>query len=271
MPKFAANLTMLYQENEFLDRFAAAKCDGFRAVEFLFPYGFDKNQIADALNANGLMQALHNLPPGRWETGERGIACLPNRTGEFQDGVGLAIDYAWALNCSQVNCLVGIPPEGSDPDHTRWTVTENLRFAARELKAAQIRLLIEPINPYDIPGFWLSRVDQAVALMDEVGSDNLFLQYDLYHQQRTEGELASTFLRVKDRIAHIQIADSPGRHEPGTGEINYPYLFEFLDREGYKGWIGCEYKPRAATSAGLDWAKPYLRGAQVSQQTEDLA
>ncbi len=259
MPKFAANLTMLYNEHVFLDRFAAARADGFEAVEFLFPYAFPKDQIAERLQKHGLKQVLHNLPAGNWDAGERGIACLPGRTGEFQEGVGRAIEYATALVCPQVNCLAGIFPADADRDRVQATLVDNLKFAANKLEAAGIRLLIEPINDKDIPGFWLNYADQAVALIGEVGSSNVFLQYDLYHQQRMSGELAATFRRLKDRIAHIQVADNPGRNEPGTGEINYPFLFDQLDREGYAGWIGCEYKPRTTTSEGLGWAAAYLR------------
>jgi hydroxypyruvate isomerase len=259
MPKFCANLTMLYGEHPFLDRFAAARTDGFDAVEFMFPYQFPKEQVADALQRNGLRLVLHNLPAGDWEAGERGVASHPGREGEFRDGVGRAIEYAQALDCPQVNCLVGIPPQGADPEQVRRAVVENLRFAADALKQAGIRLLIEPVNNFDIPGFWLRSTDQAVGVMDEVSTDNLFLQYDLYHQQRTDGELLATWRRLRDRIAHVQVADNPGRGEPGTGEINYPFLFESLDREGYTGWIGCEYKPCGGTSAGLGWLKPYRR------------
>jgi hydroxypyruvate isomerase len=263
MPKFCANLTMLYNEHGFLDRFAAARADGFAGVEFMFPYPFPKEQLADALRGNGLTQVLHNLPAGNWEAGERGIACLPDRTGEFQDGVGLAIDYARALGCPQVNCLVGLTPQGVDADRVRRTLVDNLRFAAGRLRDAGIRLLVEPVNSKDIPGFHLDRVEKAVAILDEVGSDNVLLQYDFYHQQRMAGELLATFRALKDRIAHVQIADNPGRHEPGTGEINYPVLFAALDGAGYAGWIGCEYKPKAATSAGLGWFAPY-RAARAS-------
>lgn len=222
MPKFAANLTMLYNEYPFLDRFAAARADGFAAVEFLFPYAYPKEQIAETLQQNLLKQVLHNLPAGNWEAGERGIACLPDRTGEFQEGVGRAIEYATALACPQVNCLTGIAPPGADPDRVRATLVENLKFAADKLEAAGIRLLIEPINDKDIPGFWLNYADQAVALVDELGSRNVFVQYDLYHQQRMSGELAATFRRLKDRIAHIQVADNPGRNEPGTERSTTP-------------------------------------------------
>jgi hydroxypyruvate isomerase len=259
MPRFCANLTMLYTEHPFLDRFAAARADGFEAVEYMFPYPFPKERLAEALQRNGLRQVLHNLPAGDWEAGERGIACQPGREGEFQDGVGRAIEYATALDCPQVNCLVGIPPQGADPQSVRRAVVGNLAYAARAVGQAGIRLLIEPVNGFDIPGFWLQHADQAVGVIEEVGSDNLWLQYDLYHQQRMDGELTATWRRLKDRIAHIQVAENPGRGEPGTGEINFPFLFAELDRDGYAGWVGCEYKPRGGTSAGLGWLKPYLR------------
>lgn len=260
MPRFCANITMLYAEHDFLDRFAAARADGFEAIEYMFPYPFSKEQLVEALDRNGLVQVLHNLPAGNWDAGERGIACHPDRVGEFRDGVGRAIEYATALRCPLVNCLVGIPPAGADPERVRRTVVDNLAFAARELERAGIKLLVEPVNSFDIPGFWINTPDQAVSVMDEVESGNLFLQYDLYHQQRMAGELLGTYRRLKDYIAHIQVADNPGRGEPGTGEINYPFLFDALDRDGYSGWIGCEYRPRGDTSAGLGWLRPYLRG-----------
>lgn len=258
MPRFCANLTMLYAEHDFLDRFAAARADGFEAVEYMFPYAYPKERLVEALRRNGLRQVLHNLPAGDWEAGERGIACHPDRVGEFQEGVGRAVEYATALDCPLVNCLVGIPPRGADPERVRRAAVDNLGFAARELERAGIKLLVEPVNAFDIPGFWLTTPDQAVSVMEETGSGNVFLQYDLYHQQRTAGELLATYRRLKDRIAHVQVADNPGRGEPGTGEIDYPFLFEALDREGYAGWIGCEYKPRGDTSAGLGWVRPHL-------------
>ncbi len=264
MPRFCANLTMLYTEHGFFDRFAAAREDGFEAVEFMFPYAFPKEQLAEALDRNGLAQVLHNLPAGDWGAGERGIACHPDRVGEFQDGVGRAIDYAAALRCPQVNCLVGIPPQGADPERVRRAVVDNLAFAARQLERAGIKLLVEPVNTLDIPGFWLSHPDQAVSVMDEAGSANLFLQYDLYHQQRTAGELLATYRRLKGCIAHIQVADNPGRGEPGTGEINFPFLFDALDQDGYPGWIGCEYRPRGDTLVGLGWLRPYLRAGTAA-------
>jgi hydroxypyruvate isomerase len=253
MPKFAANLTMLFNEVEFLDRFAAAAKAGFHGVEYLFPYPFPKEALAERLARHGLVQALHNLPAGDWAKGERGIACIPGREGEFRDGVGLAISYATAIGCRQLNCLVGVAPKDVEPDSVRATLVGNLRYAARELDSAGIRLLVEPINTYDIPGFCLSRTDQTLTLFDEVGEPNLWLQYDIYHMQRSEGELAATMTKHLHRIAHVQVADNPGRNEPGTGEINYDFLFRRLDELGYDGWIGCEYKPRTATLEGLGW------------------
>ncbi len=258
MPKFAANLSLLFTEREFLDRLDAAARAGFRGVEYMFPYPYAKEQLVERLERNHLVQVLHNLPAGDWDKGDRGIACQPQRVGEFQDAVGKALDYARALKCKQVNCLAGIPPQGADPDQVHQTFVDNLRFAADQLKAAGIRLLIEAVNTRDIPGFYLNRSAQALAIIDEAGSDNLFFQYDIYHMQRMEGELAATIRQNLSRIRHIQVADNPGRHEPGSGEINYPFLFSFLDEQGYDGWIGCEYKPAAGTEAGLGWVRPYL-------------
>jgi hydroxypyruvate isomerase len=258
VPKFAANLSMLFTELPFLDRFAAAAKAGFAGVEYLSPYAFAQDELAERLREGGLTQVLFNLPAGDWDKGERGIACHPDRTGEFQDSVATAIAYARALGCKQVNCLAGIAPGGVDPDKLRRTLVDNLRFAAAQLKGAGVLLIAEPINFYDMPGFYLNRSAQALAIFDEVGSDNLKLQYDIYHMQRMEGELAATIERILPRIAHIQIADNPGRHEPGTGEINYPFLFDHLDRIGYAGWVSAEYRPRTTTEAGLGWMKPYL-------------
>ena len=257
MTKFAANLSMLFTEVPFPDRFAAAAEAGFRGVEYLFPYALEKDDIAERLRKNGLKQVLFNLPAGNWEAGERGIACHPDRVSEFQDGVGKAIDYARALGCTQVNCLAGIVPAGVDASVAHRTLAENLKFAASKLEDAGITLLAEPVNTYDIPGFFLNRSAQAIALFDEVGSPNLKLQYDIYHMQRMEGELANTIERLLPRIAHLQLADNPGRNEPGTGEINYPFLLSFIDRLGYDGWIGCEYKPRNGTKEGLGWMDAY--------------
>lgn len=259
MPKFAANLTMLFTELPFMQRFEAAAEAGFDAVEYLFPYPFEKKELAAALRANGLVQVLHNLPAGDWDKGERGIACHPERTGEFREGIAMAIDYATALGCPQVNCLVGKLPAGVSPDAAQKTLVQNLRLAASELEAAGIGLLVEPINPFDIPGFFLNRTEQAIALIDEVGSANLRVQYDIYHAQRTEGELGNTLAKHFARIGHIQLADNPGRGEPGTGEIHYPWLFRHIDALGYDGWIGCEYKPRGTTAEGLGWREALTR------------
>jgi len=253
MPRFAANLTMLFTEHAFLDRFEAAAKAGFTAVEFLFPYAFPAADIKQRLDANGLTLVLHNLPAGDWDAGERGIACHPDRVDEFRAGVAQAIGYAKALGVSQLNCLAGKAPAGVDAGTLRSTFVANLRFAAAELDKAGLRLLIEPINNYDIPGFWLNHTALAVSLLDEVGASNAFVQYDIYHAQRYEGELAATMTKFLSRIGHIQLADNPGRNEPGTGEINYAFLFGHLDRIGYTGWIGCEYKPATTTEAGLGW------------------
>ena len=253
MPKFAANLTMLFNEVAFLDRFSAARRAGFAGVEYLFPYDYDAAEIKRQLDEHGLTQVLHNLPAGNWSAGERGIACHPGRTKEFEDGVARAIQYARALGCTQVNCLAGITPPGVDHHQARATFVGNLRGAARRLEDAGIRLLIESINTRDIPGFFLRTTAQALDIIGEAGSANLFLQYDVYHMQIMEGDLAMTIQNNLDRIAHVQIADNPGRHEPGTGEINYDFLFDFLDRIGYAGWVGCEYKPAAGTEPGLVW------------------
>lgn len=255
MPQFAANLTMLFNEVPFLDRFAQAAQAGFTAVEFLFPYAWPAEEIRARLSAGRLQLVLHNLPAGDWDAGERGIACLPERVAEFRDGVHRAVEYARALGAPQLNCLAGKAPIGADPQALRATFVANLRYAADVLAAAGLRLLIEPINTYDIPGFYLNRTDQALAILDEVGAANAFVQYDIYHAQRMEGELAATLQRHLARIAHIQIADNPGRHEPGTGEIHYPYLFAHLDRIGYRGWVGCEYKPAGQTVDGLAWLR----------------
>ena len=257
MPRFAANLSMLFTELPFMERFGAAAAAGFKGVEYLFPYAFAKEDLAAELARHGLVQVLHNLPAGNWEAGERGIACHPERVAEFREGVARAIDYATALGCTQVNCLAGIAPAGVSAAALRETFVANLRFAAAQLQEAGIRLLIEPINTFDIPGFYLNRTAQASEILDEVGSDNLFIQYDISHAQRMEGELAATVARHLPRIAHIQLADNPGRHEPGTGEIHYPWLLSHIDGLGYPGWIGCEYKPATTTTEGLGWLQAY--------------
>jgi hydroxypyruvate isomerase len=219
----------------------------------LFPYAYAAADIRQRLDAHGLTLVLHNLPAGDWDAGERGIACHPDRVQEFRAGVELAIGYAQALGVGQLNCLAGKAPAGVAEADLHSTLVANLRFAAQALQAAGLRLLIEPINTYDIPGFFVSRTSQALAILDEVGAENAFVQYDIYHAQRMEGELAATMQKHLHRIGHIQLADNPGRNEPGTGEINYPFLMGHLDRMGYSGWVGCEYKPAAATEVGLGW------------------
>ena len=259
MPRFAANLTLLFNEVAFLDRFAAAAQAGFEAVEFLFPYAYAAQDIRQRLDANKLRLVLHNLPAGNWDAGERGIACHPDRVDEFRSGVAQGIAYAQALGVNQLNCLAGIAPAGVPEDVLRDTLVANLQYAAQAFKDAGLRLLLEPINTFDIPGFYVCRTDQALSILDAVGADNLFVQYDIYHAQRMEGELAATIAQHLPRIGHMQLADNPGRHEPGTGEINFTFLFEHLDRLGYSGWIGCEYKPTTTTAAGLGWVKPFIQ------------
>ncbi|QWD75084.1 hydroxypyruvate isomerase [Polynucleobacter sp. TSB-Sco08W16] len=255
MPQFAANLTMLFNEVPFMERFERAGKAGFKAVEFLFPYPFSSAEIKQALDQNQLKLVLHNLPAGDWDAGERGIASHPDRVDEFRQGVSKAIEYAKVLGVHQLNCLAGKAPTGVESKILHTTFVENLRYAASELKKANLRLLIEPINTFDIPGFYLNTTKQAVDILSEVGADNLLVQYDIYHAQRMEGELANTIEKNLSKIGHIQLADNPGRNEPGTGEINYHFLFKFLDRIGYHGWIGCEYKPTENTEAGLGWIK----------------
>ncbi len=253
MPKLAANLSMLFTELPFLERFEAAAKAGFKGVEFLFPYDFDMADIRARLDANGLTMALHNLPAGDWAGGERGIACLPDRIEEFHAGVAKAVAYANALGCPKINCLAGKLPAEISPTRAEETLVANLSFAADALEKAGILLVVEAINTFDIPGFFLSGTAQALAVLDKVGSDNIAIQYDIYHMQRMEGELAKTIETNLARIGHIQLADNPGRHEPGTGEINYDFLLPHIDALGYTGWIGCEYVPKD----GFDWMKRF--------------
>lgn len=260
MPRFAANLSMLFTEVPLLQRFERAARAGFSAVEMQFPYEAPAAALREQLDAHGLQMVLHNLPGGDWAAGDRGIGCHPARVDEFRAGVAKAIAYATTLGVPQLNCLAGKAPAGVDEATLRATFVANLRFAAAALKEAGLKLLIEPINNHDVPGFWLNHTAKALSVLDEVGADNAFVQYDIYHAQRTEGELAATMEKHLARIGHIQLADNPGRNEPGTGEINYPFLFHHLDKIGYTGWIGAEYKPLGTTEAGLHWIEPYQRG-----------
>ena len=255
MVQFAANLSMLFNEVDFLDRFEAAAQAGFKGVEYLSPYDFTADEISARLKDNNLKQVLFNTPAGDWDAGERGTACIPSRIDEFRDGVAKAIDYAKVLECDQLHCMAGLTPEGADAAELRKTYVENLRFASAEMGKAGIKCLMEMINTRDIPGFYLNTSAQAEEIMAEVASDNLYIQYDIYHMQIMEGDLAPTMERLLPKIAHMQLADTPGRNEPGTGEINYSFLFAHLDKIGYKGWIGCEYKPATTTEAGLGWMK----------------
>jgi hydroxypyruvate isomerase len=258
MPKLNANLSMMFGEYDFPERFDAAAKAGFKGVEFLFPYAYDKTLLEDRLKSNNLEMVLFNMPPGDWDAGDRGMACDPQRKAEFQENVGKALDYALALNCKQLHCMAGLKSRGAGDEHMRETYIENLRFAGKELEKHGISLLIEAINTRDIPGFYLNYSAQAVDIMHYANVPNLAFQYDIYHMQIMEGDLAPTIEQNLSKIGHMQLADTPGRHEPGTGEINYPFLFDHIDRIGYAGWIGCEYRPAGNTVDGLGWAKAYL-------------
>lgn len=262
MPQFAANLSMLFTEVPFAQRFARAAQAGFKAVECQFPYELPAAEVRALLEGNGLTMVLHNLPAGDWAAGDRGIACDPSRVDEFRAGVAKAIDYATTLGVKKINCLAGKPPAGVTDAQARQTLVANLRFAAAELGKQGIALLVEPINTYDIPGFWLDSTAKAIDVLDEAGVSNAFVQYDIYHAQRMEGELAGTLQKNLSRIGHIQIADNPGRNEPGSGEINFAFLFDFIDRIGYTGHIGAEYKPAAQTEAGLGWMNALQKQTQ---------
>ena len=257
MPKFAANLTFLFTELAFLDRFKAARDAGFHAVEFMFPYAYKKEELVKRLHDNDLELILHNLPAGNWAGGERGIACHPDRIKEFRDGVELALEYAQSLGVRRLNCLAGVQPADTIFEQARATTVANLAFAAQALRNAGIELLIEPVNTIDIPGFFVATSKFGLELIDAAGTGNIGLQYDVYHMQVMEGNLAHTIESNLGCLSHIQVADNPGRHEPGTGEINYPFLFEFIDRIGYASWIGCEYKPSKDTLSSLSWLKRY--------------
>jgi hydroxypyruvate isomerase len=265
MPRFAANLSMLYPEHAFLDRFAVAARDGFKAVEFLFPYAHAAREIAARLRDHGLTQVLFNAPPGDWEYGERGIACLPGREAEFRAGIAKALTYAEALGCPRFHVVAGLIPEGATREALYPTYVAQLRWAAREAAKQGIDVLVEPINTRDIPGFFLNRQDDAHRTLADVGEPNLKVQMDLYHCQIVEGDVATKLRRYvpTGSVGHMQIAGVPERHEPDVGEVNYPYLFAVIDELGYGGWVGCEYRPRAGaaaggTTAGLGWLRPYL-------------
>jgi hydroxypyruvate isomerase len=255
MPKFAANLTMMYGEHPFLDRFAAAARDGFRGVEFLFPYAHEASAIRSRLEASWLAQALFNAPPGDWEKGERGLASIPGREDEFRRSIDTALDYARVLGNRCLHVMAGLVAPGDDRARHREVYVSNLAWAARQARGAGITVVIEPINTRDIPGFFLDRQDEAHAVCREAGEPNLKVQMDLYHCQIAEGDLAMKIRKYVAGVAHMQIAGVPERHEPDLGEVNYPYLFRLIDDLGYDGWIGCEYRPMRGTSEGLGWMK----------------
>ena len=269
MPRFAANLSMMYNEHAFLERFSAAARDGFKAVEFLFPYDFPPAEIKARLADNGLKQVLFNAPPGDWTGGERGLASLPGREEEFRRSMEIALDYAAALGNDRVHVMAGLIGPKHGPNHQaqdsreqhRDVYIKNLTLAASMAHSARVTIVIEPINTRDMPGYFLTRQDEAQAICEEIGLPNLQVQFDCYHCQIVEGDLAVKLRRDMKRrnagIGHIQVAGVPYRNEPDTGEVNYPYLFDLIDSLGYGGWIGCEYRPRAGTSDGLRWLTPY--------------
>jgi len=259
MPRFAANLTMMYNEHPFLERFAAAAKDGFRGVEFLFPYEHPAAEIRSRLDAHGLTQALFNGPPGDWARGERGLASLPGREDEFRRSVDQALEYARVIGNKRLHMMAGLIAPDEDRARHREVYVRNLAHAASAARADGITVVIEPINTRSIPGFFLNRQDEAHAVCREVGAPNLQVQMDLFHCQIVEGDIATKIRQYIGNVGHMQIAGVPERHEPDTGEVNYPYLFALLDELGYGGWIGCEYHPRKGTSEGLGWARPWLR------------
>jgi hydroxypyruvate isomerase len=260
MPRLAANLGFLFQEFGFLDRFEAAARAGFRGVEHGSPYEAPPEVIAARLQACGLEQVLCNLPPGDRTRGERGVAALPGREEVFAACVERALTYAQALSCPCLHAMAGTPPAGVSRQDCEAVYVRNLRWAAETLKSHGIRLLIEPLNTRDNPGYFLTTTAQARQIIEQVGSDNLFLQMDLYHCQVMRGDLAEEIKTHVALIGHVQIAGNPGRHEPDVGEINYPYLFDLIDDLGYTGWVGCEYRPGGDTVAGLGWARAYGLG-----------
>jgi hydroxypyruvate isomerase len=255
MLKFDANLSQLYLEHPFLERFGAAAADGFQGVEYRGPYDYPKQQIADLLRQHSLTQVLFNCPAGDWDAGERGIACIPGREGEFREGIELALDYALALGCTRLNCLAGSTPRDHDTATIEATLVENLQLAAQRFGEHGIKLQLEALNTRDTPAAFVTTTAHWERIAEKVGSPNLYLQYDFYHMQVMQGDIVRSFTRLQPKISHVQIADNPGRHEPGTGEINYGFVFTELERLNYDGWIGCEYIPAGKTSDGLGWLR----------------
>ena len=254
----AANLTMMFNEHDFMDRFAVAARCGFNGVEYLFPYEYPADAIREQLDENGLKQVLFDFPAGDWGAGDRGIAVQPDRVGEFQDGVGLAVKYAETLGCERLTCLAGIPDDGTDPEVAEQTMIRNLQFAADAAARIGAIVLVEPLNTRDVPGTFVSTSSHGVSLVRATVRENVRLQFDVYHTQIMEGDIATKFSELLPMIGHVQIADNPGRHEPGSGEINYPFVLDHIAKSGYDGWIGAEYMPDSDTESGLGWAKQYL-------------
>ena len=253
MPRFAANISMMFTEAPFLDRFARAAKAGFKAVEFLFPYEHPATEIAARLADNGLQQVLFNAPPGDWTRGERGMAALPGRAQEFREAIKLALDYAATLQCSRLHVMAGLKPDGVPYDSMLAAYAANLDWAADECAKTGVKPIIEPINHRDIPGFFLNTTDQAAAIINGLGAGRVGMQFDLYHCAITEGDITMRVQKHLKLISHMQVADNPGRHEPGTGEVNWPFVFRRIDELGFDGWIGCEYRPAGNTEAGLGW------------------
>jgi hydroxypyruvate isomerase len=258
MTKLAANLSMMFNEVDFLDRFGLAAKAGFKGVEYLFPYDYPAEQLKEKLDENGLTQVLFDFPAGDWDAGDRGIGSLPDRVGEFQDGVGTAVEYAKVLECDRLTVLAGKAPSGANATQMQETLVENLKFASNAVAGTDAVILLEAINTIDIPGYSVFRTNQSRAAVDATGADNVKVQFDIYHMQIMEGDLTRSIDEHFDAIGHYQLADNPGRHEPGSGEINYDFLLPYLDWKGYDGWVGCEYAPAADTVTGLRWAAQYL-------------
>lgn len=260
MPRFCANLSTLFTDRPFPDRFAAAAEVGFKGVEMQFPYHLDRDAVMATLADHRLSMVLCNAPPGDWEAGERGLAALPGREEEFRDSLDLALEWCGALRCPNLHVMAGIVDE-DDPDALEEAYDaylRNLGYAAAQAQVHGVKVLIEPINGIDMPGYFLQRPDDAARVLDEVDHDNLFLQFDIYHAQITQGGLTDFLEANLHRIAHMQVAGVPGRHEPDSnGEVNFPYLFNLIDAHGYDGWVGCEYRPRINTLAGLRWAREW--------------
>lgn len=261
MPRFAANLSMMFQEHDFLDRFAAAAAAGFKGAEFLFPYDFPIDEVRGAAQSAGIKVALFNLPPGDWEKAERGLAAMPGRADDFAAALDKALAYADALGCKRLHMMAGVPGEHADKAECRKTFIANLAYAAPKLADIGVTGLIEPINTRDVPGYFLNYQQDAHDILADVGADNLLVQMDFYHVQIMEGDVAMHFRQFQAGVGHIQIAGVPERHEPDIGELNHPYLFDLLDELNYAGWVGCEYRPRAGTLEGLArWGAPYGLG-----------